>query len=1145
MAMKKYCISLWVALFFVLEPLLAQNYNYIISRTYKNGVASEANDVSKTTTQVQYLDGLGRPIQSVTVGQSPMGKDIITHQTYDAFGRESNQFLPFTDTNTGATGAFRTNAATLQSTFYSSNIPQLAAGDLGRPFQETTFESSPLNRVVAQLAPGNKSNSSTVEYLVNKGTSGLLAVKRYDFQENAVLTQTVALVGYYPDDRLNMVKTIDEEGKVMLEAKDKEGKIVLKRALVDGSTYADTYYVYDDLGRLRAMLQPNYQTEANAGKYAFLYRYDNRGRLIEKQVPGAESVEMRYDQFDRLVLSRDGNQRANNKWSFTKYDAFNRTIMTGEIPDNLAPTETALLSNVHHETLTGTGNVKYSLNVTLPSSISESHVLTVTYYDDYNSWGALSYSNPYGISNETSLKGSITGVRTRVINSDNSYSSSFLVQTTYYDINYRPIQTAKELFSFTSGERILRTSTKYKHSVAAVVEREREEQETEVGKVKIEKVYTYDQADEIMSVTHQIWLNDAARPQVTLSGMNYNELGQLSAKWLHSADGTSFRRKTAYTYNIRGWQTEGKTQHKQEGQTNEQTQFGYQLAYETGAAKYTNGNIGSITWNHAAIGNLPVINGAYTFVYDGLNRLKSTGSAGGTNEGGIDYDLNGNIKLLKRWKAGLLIDDLNYDYPNGNRLNGIVDNSANADGFKEAATGGLGSYAYDANGNLTKDLNKGIQAEKINYNLLNLIRRIEIGSNSLDYYYDATGQKHRLIYTNSADATKNEDVRYAGSVEYQSTSIKRITTGEGQVIFIPSSGGGGLGVESYQYYLSDHLGNTRAVVTGQGEILQRADYYAFGLTIEALDRSVNKYTYNGKELQPEVNLLDYGARMYGAAEGRFFTIDPLGDKFAFQTSFAYAGNSPVNLIDNDGLGPGLPPTKVYRTMYSADRHFVEALYYANNTSNQHFYDWVRLKRTSDFSAQGKFIGAAGEAVALERLTQTSPLSFLSINFGIPQPDGNGNEYQTDVTAGLHGDALAFATRFGNHAIAIKNYDFSGSQKSSAVFEAKQGFKYFRINYEVKALSAKTSTGKIFDKIQQGIFQTILRGGVSSQTIGVLIVDKDAWSKVAKSKKYGAELRILYNTLIESGNFLRLEQNLFQEAKQRVENLKNTVQSTNP
>ena len=66
---------------------------------------------------------------------------------------------------------------------------------------------------------------------------------------------------------------------------------------------------------------------------------------------------------------------------------------------------------------------------------------------------------------------------------------------------------------------------------------------------------------------------------------------------------------------------------------------------------------------------------------------------------------------------------------------------------------------------------------------------------------------------------------------------------------------------------------------------------------------VDKYLYNGKELQEDLGLqwYDYGFRFYDAAIGRFFSIDPLSESNIIQSPFVYAANNPVNLIDFLGL----------------------------------------------------------------------------------------------------------------------------------------------------------------------------------------------------------------------------------------------------
>ena len=67
----------------------------------------------------------------------------------------------------------------------------------------------------------------------------------------------------------------------------------------------------------------------------YYYRYDNRKRLVIKQLPGADSVAMVYDNRDRLVLMQDGNLRKDKlgnslkRWQFTKYDKLNRPVLTG------------------------------------------------------------------------------------------------------------------------------------------------------------------------------------------------------------------------------------------------------------------------------------------------------------------------------------------------------------------------------------------------------------------------------------------------------------------------------------------------------------------------------------------------------------------------------------------------------------------------------------------------------------------------------------------------------------------------------------------------------------------------------------------------------------------------------------------------
>ncbi|WP_370583482.1 RHS repeat-associated core domain-containing protein [Pedobacter sp. ASV12] len=123
------------------------------------------------------------------------------------------------------------------------------------------------------------------------------------------------------------------------------------------------------------------------------------------------------------------------------------------------------------------------------------------------------------------------------------------------------------------------------------------------------------------------------------------------------------------------------------------------------------------------------------------------------------------------------------------------------------------------------------------------------------------------------------------------------------------------GTYTYIYNLTDHLGNVRYVFDiygGAMRRLQEDNYYPFGLRKSAgspvsLD---NKYLYNGKELQTELEQYDYGARFYDPVVGRFIVIDPVAEHFPWMTSYQYASNDPVRNIDLDGL-EGIPFTTFF------------------------------------------------------------------------------------------------------------------------------------------------------------------------------------------------------------------------------------------
>ncbi len=121
------------------------------------------------------------------------------------------------------------------------------------------------------------------------------------------------------------------------------------------------------------------------------------------------------------------------------------------------------------------------------------------------------------------------------------------------------------------------------------------------------------------------------------------------------------------------------------------------------------------------------------------------------------------------------------------------------------------------------------------------------------------------------------------------------------------------GDASFYYYLKDHLGNVRSVITpdadGKPQVEQANDYFPFGMSFESklpyLTKSgsgSNKHKYNGKEEQEMPGKwLDYGFRMYDPALARWHVVDPLAENHFDFTPYNYALNNPLLFIDPFGL----------------------------------------------------------------------------------------------------------------------------------------------------------------------------------------------------------------------------------------------------
>jgi len=285
-------------------------------------------------------------------------------------------------------------------------------------------------------------------------------------------------------------------------------------------------------------------------------------------------------------------------------------------------------------------------------------------------------------------------------------------------------------------------------------------------------------------------------------------------------------------------------------------------------------------------------------------------------ERGLTYDRNGNIKTLIRTNNnGDVLNNLTYTYE-GNQLKNLNVGTA---------------YTYDPNGNMTTD---GMRGFSVEYNLLNLPKKVSKGTENISYIYSATGNKLAML---KGTTVVNF---YAGSCVYRGNKTLDYTLHPEGVV---RATGEGL---SYEYFLKDHLGNTRVVFSSDGAVLQTTDYYAFGMShTPKAKENENRYLYNGKEQQDALiggvkfDWYDYGARFYGPDGSRFFTIDPLAEKFPWQSPYCYAGNNPIRFIDYNGLGPG-DRVKAARSMTGIEykQETVSSMRTANTAEARQYMD---------------------------------------------------------------------------------------------------------------------------------------------------------------------------------------------------------------
>ncbi|TAG50615.1 MAG: hypothetical protein EAZ29_12120, partial [Runella slithyformis] len=583
--------------------------------------------------------------------------------------------------------------------------------------------------------------------------------------------------------------------------------------------YLKTAYVYDEASRLRYVVPPAVHeatanfTEADAifanGVYGF--RYDPRGRLVEKHTPNAGWTYVVYNYLGQAVLTQDARQRQQNLWQWTKYDGHGRTAQTGTWTSTQSRQTLQYFFDIYSED-------RQFHQVAPPSGAGGAFPTEITvtgddlkaeyFYDDYEWVNDANYDfQLYQTPRYANARGLATGSRVRRLD-----TGEWLQSVAYYDDKNRVIQAISQ----NRFGRLNQTDVVY-NFVGEVLEERSIYRKPNQANLEVKNAYTRDHAGRVTRLTHT--LNGKSN---VLADYNFDDIGRLKQKKIlplgfafpayitrqaatpNSTTDIAAKAVTLlpgftttptqtyaacisngliigpiqtvdYAYHIRGGIRAINSPQTPEGGLNvaENDLFAMNLVREEDG-RYYNGLISKQNWltpsqqGQGAGGGVR----SFTYTYDQADRFKAANYTGQSSENYNtaigSYDLNGNIQTLRRYgQTGAetwgQIDNLSYDYSNKiNQLVGITDVSDITKGFKTIG-GILGPFTYYPEGSLKSDANRGI--DNIVYNYLGLVEKLELtNGRSIEYVFTADGQKLRktIKETGKADFV----VDYVGGLIY-------------------------------------------------------------------------------------------------------------------------------------------------------------------------------------------------------------------------------------------------------------------------------------------------------------------------------------------------------------------------------------------
>lgn len=821
----------------------AQMFNYV--RTYKpltplQDINSSTN-LSKVSISTNYLNGWGQSIEQIKRVGNIGAKDII--QPIDRrYSLNSFSYLPYS-VNHGS--LFMADPFNDQLTYYSLSANGYNT-EAGNTFSLTQTTASNNIIYTNSYSPG----ASFVGY-----ARGTTQYSRFNTSADATWNWIInsnglpEIAGVYNDFELTETITTGQHNAQVKEITNKSGQLICKKVF-DGTSWLNTYYVYNDFGQIVWILPPKvFTTTSYTGwvpsqtirdQLCYHYVYNSYGQTIETKNPDQDGIQATvYDKWHRAILVQTPLMATLNQWQYNIYDTRGRVVMSGLT--NNSNSRSAWQSYIDGATpyYTAGSLEDYLVNGftgTYPSSPSFT-VDVYNYYDrydklptdlapqapvyfnsDYLNFTEAEYPSVF----EDMTQGLLVGSKTRVLDPNNS--NVWIKSKYFYDRHGRLVQThtLNPLQTNTSVWDISGLQYDFSGNTILSIMQHYGWPGTNKASTKVQTKYTYDYTRGQLTNVQQQVDNFGWR---SIAHYEYDDLGKIKKETLGNVE------ERDLDYNIRGQLSGINKDYVYFNNNLTNRTFGEIVCYDYGFSdKRYDGKATGFIWRGNGTLAMPR---AYGYKYDAAGRMtdadfnerldpsmivppntptwKNTDVDYSVN--GISYDWNGNMQGMTQKGMAFVsgtyqpvtIDDLDYYYnPNSNRLDHIDDNPASyhINDFHDLHTTGS-DYDYDEDGNLKADANKGISA--ITYNHMDLPVSVLSGSGSAQNIYDASG----ALFQKTVTENSNTDVfSYWGPFTYKNGDLQYFLHAEGRTRWLSDS----LYFKD-EFFVKDHFGNVRTIVT--------------------------------------------------------------------------------------------------------------------------------------------------------------------------------------------------------------------------------------------------------------------------------------------------------------------------------------------